>query len=131
MFNNGRIEQIDAPQDLYLRPKTAFVAGFVGTANVFSGERAHKLCAMAGSWSLRPEHIRLNAAGEIQIAGVVQAVQYQGAATRVELKLADGGKLLVSQANVDGHAALNAPPVGQTVLASWSRAAMVPLESGG
>ena len=54
-----------------------------------------------------------------------------GAATRVELKLADGEKLLVSQANVDGQAALNAPPVGQKVLASWSRAAMVPLESGG
>ncbi len=68
---------------------------------------------------------------EIQTEGVVQAVQYQGAATRVELKLANGEKLLVSQANSDGHAALNAPPVGQTVLASWSRAAMVPLESGG
>lgn len=86
---------------------------------------------MAGTWSLRPEHIRLNVAGEIQAEGVVQAVQYQGAATRVELKLANGEKLLVSQANSDGHAALNAPPVGQTVLASWSRAAMVPLESGG
>ena len=131
VFNNGRIEQVDAPQDLYLRPKTAFVAGFVGTANVFSSEQAHKLCAMAGTWSLRPEHIRLNVAGEIQTEGVVQAVQYQGAATRVELKLANGEKLLVSQANSDGHAALNAPPVGQTVLASWSRAAMVPLESGG
>ena len=131
VFNNGRIEQVDAPQDLYLRPKTAFVAGFVGTANVFTSEQAHKLCAMAGTWSLRPEHIRLNVAGEIQAEGVVQAVQYQGAATRVELKLANGEKLLVSQANSDGHAALNAPPVGQTVMASWSRAAMVPLESGG
>ncbi|MBG2641759.1 ABC transporter ATP-binding protein [Klebsiella michiganensis] len=131
VFNNGRIEQVDAPQDLYLRPKTAFVAGFVGTANVFTSEQAHKLCAMAGTWSLRPEHIRLNVAGEIQTEGVVQAVQYQGAATRVELKLANGEKLLVSQANSDGHAALTAPPVGQTVLASWARAAMVPLESGG
>ncbi len=35
VFNNGRIEQVDAPQDLYLHPRTAFVAGFVGTANVF------------------------------------------------------------------------------------------------
>ena len=31
VFNNGRIEQVDAPQDLYLHPRTAFVAGFVGT----------------------------------------------------------------------------------------------------
>lgn len=131
VFNQGRIEQVDAPQDLYLRPRTAFVAGFVGTANVFSSELAQKLCAMTGGWSLRPEHIRLNAGGEVQIQGIVQAVQYMGATTRVELKLADGEKLLVSQANVDGQAALNAPPVGQQVLASWSRAAMVPLESGG
>jgi putative spermidine/putrescine transport system ATP-binding protein len=51
-------------------------------------------------WSLRPEHIRLNEGGEVQVQGVVQAVQYQGAATRIELKLADGDKLLVSQANL-------------------------------
>ncbi|WP_142501911.1 ABC transporter ATP-binding protein [Klebsiella sp. 2680] len=130
VFNHGRIEQVDAPQTLYLRPKTAFVAGFVGTANVFNPAFSQKLCAMPGMWSLRPEHIRLNVAGEVQIEGVVQAVQYQGAATRVELKLPGGEKLLVSQANSDGGSALNAPPVGQTVLASWSRESMVPLESG-
>jgi putative spermidine/putrescine transport system ATP-binding protein len=33
---------------------------------------------MEGSWSLRPEHIRLNGGGEVQVQGVVQAVQYQG-----------------------------------------------------
>jgi putative spermidine/putrescine transport system ATP-binding protein len=41
-------------------------------------------------FSLRPEHIRLKGRGEVQVQGVVQAVQYQGAATRFELKLADG-----------------------------------------
>lgn len=49
VFNNGRIEQVDAPQDLYLHPRTAFVAGFVGTANVFAAEAARRLCGMAGS----------------------------------------------------------------------------------
>ncbi len=39
VFNNGRIEQVDAPQDLYLHPRTAFVAGFVGTANVLQPRR--------------------------------------------------------------------------------------------
>ncbi len=131
VFNNGRIEQVDSPHDLYLRPKTAFVAGFVGTANVFSPELAQRLCGVAGAWSLRPEHIRLNSVGEVQVSGVVQAVQYQGAATRIELKLADGDKLLVSQANTDGGAASGAPQLGQRVLASWSRSVMVPLESGG
>jgi putative spermidine/putrescine transport system ATP-binding protein len=82
-------------------------------------------------WSLRPEHIRLNSGGEVQVQGVVQAVQYQGAATRIELKLANGDKLLVSLANSDGGMASSAPQTGQTVLASWSRSAMVPLEQGG
>jgi putative spermidine/putrescine transport system ATP-binding protein len=89
------------PADLYLRPKTAFVAGFVGTANVFD-ESGARCAGWRERWSLRPEHIRLNEAGEIQVQGVVQAVQYQGAATRFELKLANGDKLLVSQANSDG-----------------------------
>ena len=120
-----------APHDLYLRPKTAFVAGFVGTANVFDSDLAARLCGMRGVWSLRPEHIRLNSGGEVQVQGVVQAVQYQGAATRIELKLANGDKLLVSLANSDGGMASSAPQTGQTVLASWSRSAMVPLEQGG
>jgi putative spermidine/putrescine transport system ATP-binding protein len=48
VFNNGRIEQ-DAPHDLYLRPKTAFVAGFVGTANVFDSDLPPACAGCAGS----------------------------------------------------------------------------------
>lgn len=131
VFNNGRIEQVDSPHDLYLRPKTAFVAGFVGTANVFTSEISQRLCGLSGAWSLRPEHIRLNSGGDIQVQGTVQAVQFQGASTRIELKLAAGDKLLVSQTNVDGGAAVGTPQLGQQVSAGWSRSAMVALENGG
>lgn len=128
VFNNGKIEQIDAPRDLYLRPRTPFVAGFVGTSNVFSAARAQALCGMAGSYSLRPEHIRLDWANEVQTEGVVQTVQYQGAATRVELRLADGERLLVSEANLlDARQPASLQP-GRAVQVSWSRAAMVPLQ---
>ncbi|WP_312267834.1 ABC transporter ATP-binding protein [Pseudescherichia sp.] len=128
VFNNGKIEQVDAPRDLYLRPRTPFVAGFVGTSNVFSAARAQALCGMAGSYSLRPEHIRLDWSNEVHTDGVVQTVQYQGAATRVELKLADGERLLVSQANLlDARQPASLQP-GQAVQISWSRAAMVPLQ---
>ncbi len=58
---------------------------------------------MTGSFALRPEHIRLNTPGELQANGTIQAVQYQGAATRFELKLNGGEKLLVSQANMTGE----------------------------
>lgn len=128
VFNHGRIEQIDAPRDLYLRPRTPFVAGFVGTANVFDAVQASTLCAMQGIYSLRPEHIQLNTPGEVEVQGTVQAVQYQGAITRFELKLSNGAKLLVSQANLSD--ALLPPTLapGQFVQASWPRAAMVLLQ---
>lgn len=127
VFNNGRIEQVDAPRELYLRPRTPFVAGFVGTANVFTPEQAQSLCGMAGSYSLRPEHIRLDQGGEILVQGVVRVVQYQGAATRVELQLASGGRLLISQASNGNLNASDGLEPGQQVQASWSREAMVPL----
>lgn len=130
VFNNGRIEQVDTPRELYLRPRTPFVAGFVGTSNVFDSALATTLCAMSGDWSLRPEHIRLNTPGEIQARGVVLSVQYQGAATRFELLLEGGGKLLVSEANVSTGLTPGGPQTGQTVLASWARDAMVPLDGG-
>jgi len=130
VFNNGRIEQVDTPRELYLRPRTPFVAGFVGTSNVFDSGMTEKLCGMTGQWSLRPEHIRLDTAGEIQVSGVVQALQYQGAATRYEIRLPGGEKLLVSQGNFSGGAVPDGPTPGQSVLASWSRKAMVPLDGG-
>jgi len=128
VFNNGKIEQVDSPRELYLRPRTPFVAGFVGTSNVFDDALARKLCAMQGAFSLRPEHIRLNQPGEIQAQGVVQAVQYQGAATRFELRLADGEKLLVTQANLSDALLPESLSPGQTVQISWSREAMVRLQ---
>ncbi len=100
VFNNGKIEQVDTPRELYLRPRTAFVASFVGTSNVFDAALAGKLCGMQGAYSLRPEHIRLNAPGDIEVDAIVQAVQYRGASTRFELALNDGVRLLVSQANL-------------------------------
>ena len=38
VFSQGRIEQLDTPRGLYTRPRTAFVASFVGSANVVAGD---------------------------------------------------------------------------------------------
>ena len=128
VFNNGRIEQVDSPRELYMRPRTPFVASFVGTSNVFDATMSANVCGLQGMFSLRPEHIRLNdTGGEVQARGVIQAVQYQGAATRFELKLAGGEKLLVSQANLTGEMLPSTLSPGQQVMASWSRDVMVPL----
>lgn len=65
--------------------------------------------------------------GEVQANGTIQAVQYQGAATRFELTLSGGEKLLVSQANMTGEELPATLTPGQQVMVSWSRDVMVPL----
>ncbi|WP_312383075.1 ABC transporter ATP-binding protein [Atlantibacter subterraneus] len=131
VFNNGRIEQVDSPRELYMRPRTPFVAGFVGTSNVLTADQAQRLWGGSGAFSLRPEHIVLNQPGDVQVQGTVQEIQYQGAATRLELRLDDGGRLLVSQANLYDAQPDGAFRIGQPVLASWSRDAMIPLHAEG
>ena len=52
VFNDGRIEQVGAPAEVYEQPGSEFVAGFVGVSNVLERERA-------GTFTVRPEKIRL------------------------------------------------------------------------
>jgi putative spermidine/putrescine transport system ATP-binding protein len=131
VFNNGRIEQVDTPRQLYMQPRTAFVAGFVGTSNVLAPDLARKLCGDERPYSLRPEHIVIDREGEIQASGTIQEIHYQGAATRLELRLADGEKLLVSEANPQRLVSEERYQIGQRVMAAWPRAAMVPLHEEG
>ncbi len=85
----GRIVQLGTPADIYERPRTRFVADFIGEANVLPG-------AMVGSAApfvaIRPERVALttdlNAAGAL--AGVIADVTYLGADTVCEVTLADG-----------------------------------------
>jgi putative spermidine/putrescine transport system ATP-binding protein len=131
VFNNGRIEQVDTPRQLYMQPRTAFVASFVGTSNVIAPELAAKLCGQQRLFSLRPEHIVIDSTGEIQASGTIQEIHYQGAATRLELRLTDGEKLLVSEANPQRLVSEERYQIGQQVIAAWPRAAMVPLHGEG
>jgi putative spermidine/putrescine transport system ATP-binding protein len=64
VFNQGRIEQVATPRELYARPRTVFVAGFVGTANVVVGELARRLTGSERPFSVRPEHVRFATAAE-------------------------------------------------------------------
>jgi putative spermidine/putrescine transport system ATP-binding protein len=132
VFNNGRIEQVDTPRELYMRPHTPFVAEFVGTSNVVRSSLSERLLGQSNSFSIRPEHIRLldhttAGAGEIQVQGILQEIHYQGAATRYEITLDSGEKLLVSEANPQWQSMGSSPTIGQPVTASWAREAMVPL----
>jgi putative spermidine/putrescine transport system ATP-binding protein len=88
VFNEGKIEQVGSPNEVYERPATEFVAGFVGTSNIL--ERGGK------RFSVRPERIELNGNGE---AGVVADVVFVGAFTRILVDTDAGDKLTVVRQN--------------------------------
>ena len=107
VFNKGRIEQVGTPMALYERPATAFVAGFVGSSNLLVGDEAARVVGRAGTFTIRPEKLRVltgepaASAGERTVDGVVDDVQYLGAQTRYRVVLDGGTRLVVSRPNVD------------------------------
>jgi putative spermidine/putrescine transport system ATP-binding protein len=129
VFNHGRVEQIGTPEDIYERPATAFVAGFVGASNIIDADTAQRLTGQRRAFSLRPERIRLGGAdGEHGVAGTVASVQYHGASTRIEVTLDGAGTLVVDRPNdVRGETRLQP---GAKVQLSWPAAAMQPLDGG-
>jgi putative spermidine/putrescine transport system ATP-binding protein len=92
VFNEGRIEQAGTPAEVYERPATEFVAGFVGTSNIV--ERAGRRI------SIRPERITLNGHGE---PAVVEDVVFVGAFRRIHVHTDGGDRLTVVRPN-DGPA---------------------------
>ena len=106
VFNQGKIEQVGSPAEVYERPATAFVANFVGTSNLLSGDVALQVIGREGTFSVRPERIRVVAPGDVVTAdevsalGVVREVVYAGAATRIIVDLHVGASLVAVQQNV-------------------------------
>ena len=132
VFNKGRIEQVDTPRNLYMQPATPFVAEFVGTSNVLRDDLARQLSGSDNPFSIRPEHTRLAGSeplgsDEVEISGLLHDIQYQGASTRYEIRLANGQNFCVSQANNQWQIGDAPVQPGQQVTARWARAAMVNL----
>ena len=105
VFNQGRIEQIGTAEEVYERPATAFVAGFVGSSNIVDAATAAAAARPPQAFSLRPERI---AAGRPRPRSRSRARwsrrQYHGASTRLDVALDGGPVLVVDHAN-DGAAA--------------------------
>ena len=92
VFNSGKIEQVGTPAEMYERPATAFVAGFVGTSNLITRDGA--------TFTVRPEKIALTDVGAGTADATITEVQYLGADTRYRVRLDDGTKLVVTQQNL-------------------------------
>jgi putative spermidine/putrescine transport system ATP-binding protein len=98
VFDHGRIQQVGSPQEIYERPSSRFVAGFVGTSNLLSGHVAQQLLGRDGTFTVRPEKVRI-VAGDIDpdrdvvADGTVAEVVYAGPVTRYLVDLDAGERL--------------------------------------
>lgn len=113
VFNEGRIEQVGTPVEVYERPASPFVAGFLGAANIVDAARAAELFGRPAQVSIRPERIRLAAAGAVvpselrSLEGTVAEVVYAGPHTTYVVDVA-GLQLMAtvpntSRGGVAGH----------------------------
>ncbi|MES4903903.1 MULTISPECIES: ABC transporter ATP-binding protein [unclassified Streptomyces] len=106
VVSDGRIEQIGPPVEVYERPATAFVAGFMGTTNLLRGPAAVRVVGRPGAYSIRPERIRLAhlaeppADGERTVTGRIADIVHAGAHTRFTVALPDGDRLTVIRQNL-------------------------------
>jgi putative spermidine/putrescine transport system ATP-binding protein len=127
VFNAGRIEQIGTPAEMYERPATAFVAGFVGTSNLLRGDVAKALLGAEGLFTVRPEKITLADAGapiaddEVGADGTIRNVVYLGPDTRYIVTLDAGSDLVVTQQNLTRTSMEALAAQGQPVRLVWKR----------
>jgi putative spermidine/putrescine transport system ATP-binding protein len=124
VFNSGRVEQVGTPVEVYERPGTPFVSGFVGTSNVL--ERDGK------RFTIRAEKIRLLGTGEprdglVTARAVIRNVAYAGPVTRYAVELESGGELQVVRQNVETSSLESLEQRGQTVEVGWAPEHAVPV----
>ena len=131
VFSQGRIEQLDTPRALYARPRTAFVARFVGSANVIATELARRLTGRDAPFAIRPESIDIVAEGaalregDVACDGVVVDVLYHGASSRCRVQIDDGTVLAVDRP----EAAAAPPAAGSRVRLAWRQGLAATLEA--
>jgi putative spermidine/putrescine transport system ATP-binding protein len=116
VFNDGRIEQVSSPFDLYEHPATEFVAGFVGVSNMLERDGAR--------FTIRPEKIQLIDAGLPPNGlhtepGRVDDVSYAGMVTRYTVSLNAGGKLQLIRQNSESMAEEAGTLKNREVVVGW------------
>jgi putative spermidine/putrescine transport system ATP-binding protein len=117
VFNHGRIEQVGAPAEVYERPGSEFIAGFVGVSNLLERDGRR--------FTIRPEKIRLLEGAQNGLhtePGVVRDVAYAGMVTRYLVDLERGGELQVVVQNLETSSSDALEQQGRRVTVGWSEA---------
>jgi len=105
VFNNGKIEQVGSPREVYESPRTEFVARFLGITNILDTEVSSRLLGVPRMHSLRPERVRVsestssNEPNLIVVKGIVAETVYAGAHTRYVVDTTDAGRMIVETQN--------------------------------
>jgi putative spermidine/putrescine transport system ATP-binding protein len=135
VFNRGRIEQVGSPADVYERPATGFVAGFVGVSNVLEGETAAAIAGDPHPFTIRPEKISMHEfdvpvdGDSCTATGHVREVVYLGATTRYIVELDVGGSLVVMEQNLTTSSMEALQVRGKAVRLIWRRSNNRPVEA--
>ena len=147
VMNDGRIEQVGAPFEIYNFPRTSFVASFVGTLNVLRGTvidpQAGRVAvdgqeivasrAIAGaragdlrSFALRPEVVAMGAEGSERnrMQGVIETVTFLGSVVRVRVRFRDNTLLL----DTFNHPSVAPPTPGQATTVRFAPENVLVLE---
>jgi len=144
VMNRGRVEQVAVPEEVYDRPATTFVAGFIGVSNLMpatvsgSGEikldQGQTIAAETNGFSsgdrchavVRPEKLQVelseNGAGgaaQPRVEGTVVSSLYLGTATQIAVDLGEGTRMTVLVPNADEAERQRLPGGGARVGLSW------------
>jgi putative spermidine/putrescine transport system ATP-binding protein len=128
VFNDGRIEQVGAPAEVYERPATEFVAGFVGVSNVITRD--------GRTFTVRPEKITMLETaealrGDTAELGRIRDVVYVGMFTRYVVELDSGGELTVVKQNLETSSQDVLESRGKRVRLEWRPEHTYVIDSGG
>jgi putative spermidine/putrescine transport system ATP-binding protein len=132
VFNAGRIEQVGAPAEVYERPQSEFVAGFVGVSNLLE----RQLNGKSSRFTVRPEKIRILAENESAEPGAhietgqIRDVVYVGMVTRYAVELDDGGTLMVIRQNLETTSSEALEARGRRVRLAWRPEHTFAIQSG-
>ena len=129
VMNGGVADQIGAPLEVYKNPKTAFVAGFIGspaTNFLTATDLAGVVEVGDGTLGIRPEHLQLCPAGEGSLNVDVLYTEALGAETLIHAKLANGAPITVRQ---DGQMEL--PESGANLDVRWQADAVMLFDKNG
>src|SRR5512138_1173695 len=127
VFNEGKIQQVGTPSEVYEKPASPFVAGFVGTSNLISGETAQRITGSEKMFSIRPEKIQLDSTSAepgkdmFCVDGVIRDVVYLGLFTRYLIEIEGGSDLVVIVQNLKTTSMDVLSARGQKVRLSWHR----------